>query len=54
MKKTPEEMAEHIREAIKNANAVIDEAYKEGYRVELALIGDSGVSVERIILNREL
>lgn len=54
MKKTPEEMAEHIRDAICNANSVIEDAEKEGYSVQLSLIGESTLSVKRITLNIDL
>ena len=37
MKRTNEEMADHIREAIRNANAVMKEAVEEGYEIDLLL-----------------
>lgn len=56
MKKTPEEMAEHIRAAINNANAVMQEAADEGYLIEI--YAGPGlppiIEVESIKLNRSL
>lgn len=56
MKKTPEEMAEHIRAAIDNANGVLKEASDEGYKVELTAWSGSlsRIEVDSITLNLNL
>ena len=50
MKRTPAEMAEHIRAAIENANGVLKEATAEGYKVELTVVNgyDPRISVDSI------
>ena len=46
--RTPEEMAEHVRAAIKNANGVIKEAESQGYTIDLSLHSDNGVYIKVI------